>query len=124
MDLLIVNILIDDLKYKSNFGDKWGQYWDGYRIVYFYPDNTYEVGIFSGSIEGFMMDFAEVEPIWDESNIPNFVSIDDLLNRYLLDFADVSAVAIYKKTIHRNLWSVYSFVNSLFLLVLLDHLLY
>ena len=92
----MINILIDDLKYKSKFGINYGQYQDGYRIVYFYPDNTYEVGTFCGNIEGFMMDFVDVEPIEDESDIPSFISIDDLLNRYLLNIKDVSAVAIYK----------------------------
>lgn len=90
------NILIDDLKYKNKFGINYGQYQDGYRIVYFYPDNTYEVGTFCGNIEGFMMDFVEVEPIEDESDIPDFISIDDLLGRYLSDVQTASAVAIYK----------------------------
>lgn len=92
----MINILIDDLKYKSKFGNNYGQYQDGYRIVYFYSDNTYKVGTFCGNIEGFMMDFVEVEPIEDESDIPTFISIDDLLNRYLLHVEDTKAVAIYK----------------------------
>lgn len=92
----MINVLVEDLKYKSKFGSNYGQYQDGYRIVYFYSDNTYKVGTFCGNIEDFMMDFAEIEPIEDESDIPNFISIDDLLNRYLLDVKDASAVAIYK----------------------------
>ena len=92
----MINILIDDLKYKSKYGVNYGRYQDGYRIVYFYSDNTYKVGAFCGNIEGFMMDFVEVEPIEDESDIPDFISIDDLLNRYLLDVKDAIAVAIYK----------------------------
>ena len=92
----MTNILIDDLKYKSKYGINYGQYQDGYRIVYFYPDNTYKVGTFCGNIEGFMMDFVEVEPIEDESDIPDFISIDDLLSRYLSDVKDACAVAIYK----------------------------
>ena len=43
-----------------------------------------------------MIDFVEVVPIEDESDIPTFISIDDLLNRYLLDVKDAGAVAIYK----------------------------
>lgn len=69
---------------------------DGYRIVYFYPNGAYEVGTFSGTIEDFMIDFALVEPIEDESDIPKFISIDDLLNRYLNDIKDIEAVALYK----------------------------
>lgn len=92
----MINVLVEDLKYKSPFGSNYGQYQDGYRIVYFYSDNTYKVGTFCGNIEGFMMDFVEVEPIEDESDIPVFISIDDLLSRYLLDVKDACAVAIYK----------------------------
>lgn len=43
-----------------------------------------------------MLDFVEIEPIEDESDIPTFISIDDLLNRYLLDVKDTITVAIYK----------------------------
>lgn len=92
----MINVLIEDLKYKSKFGSNYGQYQDGYRIVYFYSDNTYKVGTFCGNIEGFMMDFVEIEPIEDESDIPNFISTDDLLNRYLSEVKDAIAVAIYK----------------------------
>ena len=90
------NVLIEDLKYKSEFGGNYWQYQDGYRIVYFYSNDTYEVGTFCGNVEGFMMDFVEIEPIEDESDVPPFISIDDLLNRYLLETKDVIAVAIYK----------------------------
>lgn len=92
----MINVLIEDLKYKSEFGGNYGQYQDGYRIVYFYSDNTYKVGTFCGNIEGFMMDFVEIEPIEDEIDIPNFISTDDLLNRYLSEVKDAIAVAIYK----------------------------
>ena len=68
---------------------------EGYRIVYFY-DNYYNVGEFSKSIEGFMIGFAKNSPIIDNSDIPKFISIDDLLNRYLDDMNDVMKVAIYK----------------------------
>lgn len=92
----MTNILIDDLKYKNDFGINYGKYQEGFRIVYFFPDNTYKVGTFCGNIEGFMMDFVEVEPIEDESDIPKFISIDDTLNRYLSSIKDACAVAIYK----------------------------
>lgn len=92
----MINVLIEDLKYKSKFGNNYGIYQDGYRIVYFYSDNTYKVGTFCGNIEGFMMDFVEIEPIEDENNIPNFISTDDLLNRYLSEVKDAIVVAIYK----------------------------
>ena len=92
----MINILVEDLKFKSEFGINFGQYQDGYRIVFFYSDDTYRVGTFCGYIEGFMMDFVEVEPIEDESDIPPFISIDDLLNRYLLNDKDACAVALYK----------------------------
>lgn len=90
------NVSVEDLKYKSEFGINHGQYQEGYRIVYFNQDNTYDVGTFSGNIEGFMMDFVEVEPIEEESDIPPFVSIEDLLNRYLSDIEGIISVAIYK----------------------------
>ena len=71
-------------------------YQDGYRIVYFFPDSTYKVGTFCGNIEGFMMDFVEMEPIIDENDIPKFISTDDLLDRYLNDVFAAESVAIYK----------------------------
>ncbi len=92
----MINVSIDNLKFKSEFGINCGQYQDGYRIVYFYSDNTYSVGTFSGNIEGFMMDFVEIEPIIDEDVIPKFISVDDLLNRYLNEITDIVAVALYK----------------------------
>ena len=42
------------------------------------------------------MNFCDVYPIEDESDIPEFISNDDLLNKYLNKLNDVSAVAIYK----------------------------
>ena len=92
----MIKVSVDDLKYKSDFCVNYDQYQEGYRIVYFYPNSTYHVGTFSGSIEGFMMDFVEVEPIKDGDDIPQFISIEDLLNRYLSDVKEISAVAIYK----------------------------
>ena len=43
-----------------------------------------------------MMNFCDVYPIEDESDIPEFISNDDLLDKYLNKLNDVSAVAIYK----------------------------
>ena len=91
-----MNIPIEELT-KFQGGYEWYEkHGDGYRIVYFYPDNTYSVGTFCGNIEGFMMDFVEIEPIMDEDDIPEFISNDDLLDRYLSELNDISAVAIYK----------------------------
>lgn len=42
------------------------------------------------------MNFCDVYPIEDESDIPEFISNDDLLDKYLNKLNDVSAVAIYK----------------------------
>lgn len=44
----------------------------------------------------FMIGFAESDPIIDEEDIPKFISIDDLLDRYLSDIKDTNKVAIYK----------------------------
>ena len=90
------NIPVEKLKFKSNFGINYGKYQEGYRMVYLYPDNEYEIGTFCGRLEDFMMDFVEIEPIEDDSDIPKFVSIEDLLERYLADAKDAIAVAIYK----------------------------
>ncbi len=43
-----------------------------------------------------MVNFCDIYPIEDESDIPEFISIDDLLDRYLDRLSDISAVAIYK----------------------------
>lgn len=84
---------IDTKKLKQDrYGD---EYTDGYRIVYFYND-YYKIGEYCKTIEGFMIGFAECDPIIDEDDIPKFVSIDDLLGRYLSDIQDANAVAIYK----------------------------
>lgn len=71
-------------------------YEDGYRIVYFYDDNNYEIGEYCKTVEGFMIGFAECDPIIDESDIPEFISVEDLLNRYLNEIDDIVAVALYK----------------------------
>lgn len=69
-------------------------YEDGYRIVYFYNDN-YEIGEYCKSIDGFMIGFAECDPMIDDNDIPKFISTRDLLNRYLEEIDDVISVAIY-----------------------------
>lgn len=71
------------------------EYPDGYRIVYFYDDH-YSIGEYCKTIEGFMIGHAECDPIIDESDIPEFVSNDDLLNRCLQNLPDVLSAAIYK----------------------------
>jgi hypothetical protein len=71
-------------------------YEDGYRIVYFYDDDNYEIGEYCKTIEDFMSGFAEFGPIICKDDIPIFISIDDLLNRYLNEITDITAVAIYK----------------------------
>lgn len=77
----------------TNWYEKHG---DGYRIVYFYEDGSHYVGASSKTIEGFMMEFVEVEPIESDADVPPFISVDDLLCRYLNDLKDISAVAVYK----------------------------
>lgn len=91
-----MNIPIDKLIKSQDNYDWYKKHGEGYRIVYFYSDDTYKIGTFCKNIEEFMMDFVEVEPIEDENDIPVFISIDDLLSRYLLDVKDACAVAIYK----------------------------
>ena len=54
---------------------------DDYRVIYFYNNNSYRVGPFSKTIDGFMIDFVPFEPI---------------LNRYLKLYDSISGVAIYK----------------------------
>lgn len=85
-----MNVNLNDLR-QTKYGDN---YEDGYRIVYIY-DNYYHVGEYCKTIEGFMIGFAEFNPIIDEDDIPEFVSTNDLLNRYLKELNDVVGVAIY-----------------------------
>lgn len=85
---MIVNT--KDLK-KNNFGN---DYKKGYRIVYFY-NNSYDIGEYCSTIEGFMIGFAECDPIMSDEDIPKFISTEDLINRYLKEISNVSAVAIY-----------------------------
>ena len=69
---------------------------DGFRIVYFYPDNSYKFGSYALKIEDFMFDFTPSDPITDYSDVPRFISISDLLDKYLESVADITGVAIYK----------------------------
>lgn len=71
------------------------KYDEGYRIVYFYDDNNYEVGAYCKTIKGFMLGFAECDPIIDDDDIPPFISIDDILERCLDLYKDINGVAIY-----------------------------
>ena len=71
------------------------KYGDGYRLVYFDNDN-YFIGVYCKTIERFMIEFAECNPIIDEDDIPPFVSIEDILDRCLASMEDILAVAIYK----------------------------
>lgn len=69
-----MDVDVEKLKY-----NKCGlKYTDGYRIVYFYDW------------------LCRISPIIDEEDIPKFISIDDLLDRYLSDIKDANKVAIYK----------------------------
>lgn len=65
------------------------EYDEGYRIVYFEKDNKYSLGTYCKTIEGFMIDFADCDPIIDEDDIPSFTSVDDILNRSLNLYDDV-----------------------------------
>ena len=56
----------------------------------------YYIGAYCKTIEGFIIGFAECDPIIDEDDIPSFISIDDILNRFLDRLDNISAVAIYK----------------------------
>lgn len=80
------------IELKTNSSGK--EYLQGYRVVYFY-DNSYSIGEYCKTIEGFMTGFADCDPIIDDDDIPEFISVDDLLNRYLDDMKNITGVAIY-----------------------------
>lgn len=86
-----MEITIKDLKF-NKYGE---EYPDGYRVVYFY-DNNYSIGEYCKTIEGFMTGFVKCSPIMDDSDIPKFTSIDDILNRYLDDMPSAKSIGIYK----------------------------
>ena len=85
-----MKVSLKELKHNDSGID----YENGYRINYFCDDN-YNVGEYCKTIEGFMIGFAECNPIIDEDDIPKFISTNDLLNRYLKEIKDFDAVAIY-----------------------------
>jgi len=86
-----MEITIKDLKFNKH-GE---EYPDGYRIVYFYDDN-YSIGEYCKSIEGFMIGLVECDPIMDDDDIPEFISIDDMLDRYLKEVPNADSIGIYK----------------------------
>ena len=90
-----MNISIDELRTVNGTKDWYNEHGDGYRIVYFYPDNSHYIGAICKSIEGFMIEFCDEHPIMND-DIPVFKSNDDLLSRYLDSLEDISSVAIYK----------------------------
>ena len=70
-----MNIKINDLKFNKN-GE---EYPDGYRIVYFYNDN-YSIGEYCQTIDGFMIGFAECDPIIDEDDSDDSSNVDIVLD--------------------------------------------
>lgn len=83
---------LEELKFNKNNQ----AYEDGYRIVYFYENDNFSIGEFCKTIEGFMIGFAESNPIIDEEDIPKFISNEDLLNRCLKYDKKAISAAIYK----------------------------
>lgn len=67
----------------------------GYRIVYIFKDGSYKIGMYAETIEEFMKEFAPYEPIDEFCEIPKFISVDDLLNRYLEDCPDITGIVLY-----------------------------
>lgn len=88
----LMNILTEELADAGN-GKK---YVEGYRIVYFENNNKYSIGAYCKTIEGFMIGFAESDPIIDDDDIPPFISVNDILERCLNLYNDINGVAIYK----------------------------
>ena len=82
---------ISPMELKRNNTGK--EYAEGFRVVYFY-DNYFSIGEYCKTIEGFMTGFTECDPIMDE-DIPDFISVEDLLNRYLDSMKNITSVAIY-----------------------------
>lgn len=85
-------INLEELKFNKNNQ----LYETGYRIVYFYEDGNYSIGEFCKTIEGFMIGFADSNPIIDDEDIPKFISNKDLLNRCLKYDEKAIGAAIYK----------------------------
>lgn len=90
-----MNIPVEELK-EFNGGCEWCKNQEGYRIIYFYSDSSYYIGAATKTVEAFMINFCDIYPIEDESDIPKFIFINDLLDRYLNRLNDVTAVALYK----------------------------
>lgn len=86
-----MDLSIEELK-KATDGSN---YETGYRIVYTYNDH-YSIGEYCKTIEGFMIGFAESSPIIDDDDIPEFISVEDLLNRYLDEMNDITGVSLYQ----------------------------
>lgn len=90
-----MNISVNELKKHIGLYGEESEYVDGYRVVFIYPDGNYVIGAYSPTIEGFMQSFIKHEPIENGNDIPIFISIDDLLNRYLNSSQNYYEVAIY-----------------------------
>ena len=65
----------------------------GYRIVFFYEE-FYQVGAYAREIAYFMEDMPEFN-VELSTEIPEFISNENLLDRYLTDKPDLVGVAIY-----------------------------
>ena len=89
-----MNIPINELRTFKGTMDWYTEHGEGYRIVYFYPNDDYYVGPICKTIEGFMIEFCDEYPIMDEEDIPEFKSNDDLLSRYLNNLDDATSKAI------------------------------
>lgn len=90
-----MNIDIKNLKTINGTNNWYKEHGEGYRIVYLY-ENNYKVGAYAKNIQDFMIDFSISNPIESELDIPEFISIEDLLNRYLADLKEITGVALYK----------------------------
>ncbi len=75
------NPSIDDLNCES-----------GFTLVYFYEEYII-IGEHASNFENFMYSFCESYPVND--NVPDFVSLDDILNRAFLIHNDCKKIAIY-----------------------------
>lgn len=67
---------------------------DGYRVVFFYKDR-YQIGSWVSDIKNFMYDFVRVAPIESDDDVPEFISTDDILNRWIDKDEKLVKVAIY-----------------------------
>ncbi len=85
-----MKIALEKLKYNSSNEE----YSDGYRLVYFYSDH-YSIGEYCKTIEGFMLGFSDCYPIMYDSDAPEFISTNDILNRCIKENDKLTKVAIY-----------------------------